>query len=448
MPESFRSVLERLDKENELLHVRKPVDVRYISPLIVQADKPVWFHDPISFDVPVVSGLYWKRDRLARALNWPESELGVRFPQGIQKMVDPVTVEEAPCQEVVKTGDNVDLTELPIPFLGERDGGAFISAGVLLARDDEGVVNAGVYRLMYRSRNVTSVDLVTNSDLRKCYESAFKRQEPLPIAVCIGVHPYEMLCAAFKAPPGVSEMKIAGGLHGEPVRTVQAQTNDLPVLADCEIVLEGQIEPVGWTVDEGPFGDFAGMYTEVRWNPTFTIKAMTHRKDPLFQVIQMPWENAWLGAVAMEAMVLEVLATAGVSTVAVRVTEGSACRWSVIASIRKRAGGGKNALLAILSLPDTKHALVVDEDVDIFDDEQLEWAKTFRVQADQDVMIVSGAQGKHIDPSLRAWELPKGQLPTTSKMGIDATTPEGIPAEHYEIITHPFRDEVKLESFL
>jgi 2,5-furandicarboxylate decarboxylase 1 len=86
--------------------------------------------------------------------------------------------------------------------------------------------------------------------------------------------------------------------------------------------------------------------------------------------------------------------------------------------------------------------------VDIFDPEQVEWARTFRVQADQDVMIISGAQGKHIDPSVRAWELPQGQLPTTSKMGIDATIPEGIPPDHYEIITHPFRDEVKLESFL
>ena len=76
MPECFRSVLERLDKENELLHIRKPIDVRYISPLIVQAEKPVWFHDPIGFDIPVVSGLYWKRDRLARSLDWPESELG------------------------------------------------------------------------------------------------------------------------------------------------------------------------------------------------------------------------------------------------------------------------------------------------------------------------------------------------------------------------------------
>ncbi len=448
MPECFRSVLERLDKDNELLHIRKPIDVRYISPLIVQADKPVWFHAPIGFDIPVVSGLYWKRDRLARSLNWPESELGLRFPRGVQKMMDPVTVEEAPCQEVVKLDDEVDLTELPIPFLGERDGGAFISAGVLLARDDKGVVNAGVYRLMYRSRNETSVDLVTNSDLRRCYEAAFKRQEPLPIAVCIGVHPFEMLCAAFKAPPGVCEMNIAGGLHGEPVRMVPAKTNGLPVLADCEIVLEGEIAPVGWTVDEGPFGDFAGMYTGVRWNPTFSVKAITHRGNPLFQVIQMPWENAWLGAVAMEAQVLEVLSAAGVSTVAVRVTEGSACRWSVIASIRKRAGGGKNALMAILSLPDTKHAVVVDEDVDIFDPKQVEWAKTFRVQADQDVIIISGAQGKHIDPSVRAWELPKGQLPTTSKMGIDATTPEGISPDHYEIITHPFGDKVKLESVL
>ena len=126
MPECFRSVLERLDKENELLHIRKPVDVRHISPLIVQADKPVWFDDPIGFDIPVVSGLYWKRDRLARSLNWPENELGVRFPQGVQKRLECTTVEAAACQEDVKLDDEVDLTELPLPFLVERDGGACI----------------------------------------------------------------------------------------------------------------------------------------------------------------------------------------------------------------------------------------------------------------------------------------------------------------------------------
>jgi 2,5-furandicarboxylate decarboxylase 1 len=220
------------------------------------------------------------------------------------------------------------------------------------------------------------------------------------------------------------------------------------VLADCEIVLEGEIAPIGWTVDEGPFGDFAGMYTELRWNPVFNIKAITCRKDALLQVIQMPWENAWLGAAATEAQVWEVLKRAGVSVAAVRVTEGSMCRFSVLAAIRKRAGGGKNALMAILSLPDTKHAIVVDDDVDISDPVQVESALTFRVQADRDVIIIPDAQAKHIDPSVRAWELPKGELPVTAKMGIDATIPERVPPSHYERIRPAFLNEVNLDQII
>ncbi len=447
MIESLRSVLKRLDKAGALLHITKEVDARHVSPLLVKADKPVLFERVRGFDFPVVGGLYWTRQRLASALGWPEGELGLRFLAGMEHMVEPVLVEDAPCQQVVRKGDEVDLTTLPIPFLGEKDGGPFISAGVVLSRD-QGCTNAGVYRMMYRSRRQTSIDLVTASDMRRSYERALQRKEPLPITVCIGAHPYEMLCAAFKASPGVCELTIAGALHGASVRTVRSETNDVPALADCEIVLEGELAPIGWTVDEGPFGDFAGMYTELRWNPVFNVKAITHRKNAMFQVIQMPWENAWVGAAATEAQVWDVLRRVGVSVVAVRVTEGSMCRFSVIVSIRKLAGGGKNAIMAILSLPDSKHAIVVDEDIDISDPVQVEWALTFRVQADRDVIVVGGAQSKHVDPSVRAWELTKGELPMTAKMGIDATIPEGIPPSHYEKIRPAYLDEVSLDKYM
>src|SRR5262249_268332 len=154
-----------------------------------------------------------------------------------------------------------------------------------------------------------------------------------------------------------------------------------------------------------------------------------------------------LGAAATEAQVWNALRTAGVDVVDVAVTEGSACRWSVIASIRKRAGGGKNALMAILALPDTKHAIVVDEGIDIHDPTEVEWARTFCVQADKDVIVIEGAQAKHVDPSVRPWELAHGQLPMTAKMGIDATIPEGIPPIYYERIRHVWLDDLKLEDY-
>jgi len=447
MRPSFRDVLTRLDRDGALLRLAKDVDARHLSALVVKADRPVLVEHVRGFDMRVAGGLFWNRKRLAAALGWPESELGTRFAAGARAMVEPQLVERGPAQEVVKTGRDVDLTELPIPLLAEKDGGPYISAGVVIAQSAERGLNAGVYRLMYRSRDETGIDLVTVSDLRRLYEANLARNEPLPISVSVGVHPVEILSAAFKAPPGVSEMAIAGGLHGAPVPLVRCTTIDVPAIADAEIVLEGELLPIGWTEDEGPFGEFAGMYGDLKANPVFKVKAITHRHDAVLQLLQMPWENAWLGAAATEAQVWNALRTAGVDVVNVAVTEGSACRWSVIASIRKRAGGGKNALMAILALPDTKHALVVDEDVDIHDPTQVEWAKTFRVQADKDVIIIEGAQAKHVDPSVRPWELVKGQLPMTAKMGIDATIPEGIPPMYYERIRHVWVDDVKLEDY-
>ena len=443
---SFRDTLARLDRAGALRRLRKEVDARHLSALVVKSDQPVLFERVRGFDIQVAGGLFWNRKRLAAALGWAEAELGTRFAAGVSAMIEPQMVHDAPAQEIVRTGGDVDLTELPIPLLAEKDGGPYISAGVVMARG-AGRVNAGVYRLMYRSRDETGIDLVTVSDLRRLYEARLARREPLPISVSLGVHPIEILSAAYKAPPGVSEMAIAGGLHGSPVPLVQCKTVDVPAIADAEIVLEGELSPIGWTEDEGPFGEFAGMYGDLKANPVVKVTAITRRRDAIFHLLQMPWDNAWLGAAATEAQVWSALRTAGVDVVNLCVTEGSACRWSVIASIRKRAGGGKNALMAILALPDTKHALVVDEDVDIFDPVQVEWARTFRVQADKDVIIIGGAQAKHVDPSVRPWELASGQLPLTAKMGIDATIPEGIPAAYYERIKHVWVDDVKSEDY-
>jgi 2,5-furandicarboxylate decarboxylase 1 len=325
---SFRDVLARLDREGALLRLAKDVDARHLSPLVVKADRPVLFERVRGFDVKVAGGLFWNRRRLAAALGWSESELGTRFAAGVRALVEPRLVERGPAQEIVKTGRDVDLTELPIPLLAEKDGGPYISAGVVIARGAEGGLNAGVYRLMYRSRDETGIDLVTVSDLRRLYEARLARNEPLPISVSLGVHPVEILSAAFKAPPGVSEMAIAGGLHGAPVPLVRCTTIDVPAIADAEIVLEGELLPIGWTEDEGPFGEFAGMYGDLKANPVFKVTAITRRRDAVFQLLQMPWENAWLGAAATEAQVWNALKTAGVDVVNVAVTEGSACRWS------------------------------------------------------------------------------------------------------------------------
>src|SRR5436309_1411647 len=286
----------------------------------------------------------------------------------------------------------------------------------------------------------------SEADIARRFEDGIRR--PVEIAVAVGVHPYEMLAASYKAPIDVDEYAIAGGLHGAPVDLVRCRTVDLEVPADAELVLEGELLPIGWTADEGPFGEFSHITGDVKWNPIFRVKCITHRRDPIFYMLQMPWENDWLAAPVIEAAGLQALRIASVEPVAIRAPVGGCCYWTLIASIRKRPGEGKNALLALLSVAEVKLAIVTDDDINIYDPDELDWAMTFRIQADHDVLIIPGARGKHIDPSVRAWSLGKGGLPTTAKLGIDATIPEGVPREQYERLRYFAKDAVRLEDYL
>ncbi len=446
--EDFRGMLTRMESEGHLRRVTKSISPRHITALCGQAPAAILCQSVEDYDIPVVAGLYWTRARLASALGWPEGELGGRFARAAARPISPVVVTDAPCQEVVVTGDDVDLTALPIPFMHEKDGGPYISAGVAFAQDPELGPNSGCYRLMFRTRREMAMDLFTASDMRRYYTKTYERNQSLPVAIAIGVHAFEHMASAYKAPAGTNEMEIAGGLRGEPTPLVRARTVDVMVPANAEIVLEGELLPNGWTADEGPFGEFAGMQGDLKHNPLFRVGAITHRRNPVFYALQMPWENDWLNGPATEAACARVLGLAGIQVAAVRATEGGCCGWSVVASIRKRAGEGRNALAALLSLPLVKQAIVTDDDIDIYDPNEIEWAITFRCQADKDIIILSGMKGKHVDPSVRPWDLEPGELPTTSKFGIDATIPEGIPAFRYERIVPAFRDEVRMEDYL
>jgi 2,5-furandicarboxylate decarboxylase 1 len=173
---------------------------------------------------------------------------------------------------------------------------------------------------------------------------------------------------------------------------------------------------------------------------------MMHRKDAIYYALQMPWENIWMSAPIYEAAAQRVLFEAGVQTSAINVTPGGCCHWHIVASIKKQPGDGKNAILALLAIADIKHVTIVDDDIDVFDPLDVEWAVATRVQADRDVLVVSNARAKPLDPSL---PLPiHGKIPTTAKMGIDATMPENIPAERYKRIVYFNQGKVDLKKYL
>jgi 2,5-furandicarboxylate decarboxylase 1 len=448
MKKTLRDFLGELDRAGELRTIHEAVDVRDVSALIAQSKQAVMF-DALK-DYPgwrMCGGLVASRKRLALAVGSTENEVAMRFEQGLNRVIEPVMVSEAPCQQVVQRGDEVDLTSLPYPIMHIFDGGPYLSATLVTSKDPEFGRNVGSYRMMFRTPRETGIDLVSPSDMRLYYQRQLDKGQPLDIAVAVGVHPYEMLAASYKAPINTDEYAIAGGLHGEPVPLVKCKTVDLEVPADAEFVLEGQILPIGWSADEGPFGEFSQISGDVKWNPIFRVNCITRRRDPIFYFLQMPWENDWLTAPVTEAAGLLALRNASVQPVAIRAPVGSCGYWTLIASIRKRPGEGKNALLALLSVSEVKLAIVTDDDINIHDPDDLDWALTFRVQADRDVIVVEGARGKHVDPSLRAWELGKGGLPLTAKLGIDATIPEGIPKKFYKKIQYYGNNRVKLEDF-
>ena len=448
MLEDFRAMLARMEEAGHVRRITRVVKPQHTSTLIAQAPQALLFDHVEDYDMPIAGGLFWTRKRIAAALDWPEADMAARFAAGAGRPIPTEAVDHAPCQDIVHIGDQVDLTTLPIPFMHEKDGAPYISGGVTFTSNQAGGENAGCYRLMFRTSREMAIDLFTASDLRRRYTEHYERGQPLPVSVAIGLHAIEHMAAAYKAPYGVSEMAVAGGLRGAPIPMVRSITNGIPVPASAEIILEGDLLPNGWTADEGPFGEFAGMQGDLKHNPLFRVNAITHRRAPIFYALQMPWENDWLNGPATEAACLRILSMIGIQATAIHATEGGCCGWSVVAAIRKRAGEGKNAIAALLSLPTVKQVIVTDDDIDITNPTEVEWAVTFRCQADRDIVILSGLKGKHVDPSLRPWDLPPGQLPITSKFGIDATIPEGIPAFRYERIVHAFADQARLEEYL
>jgi len=446
MQENFRQFLDRLRQTGELVDLHQPVDIRHIATLVDQAKTALFFHKVIGYDIPVVSGIIRSRERAMMGLGAETyREIEDKLAAAIAKPIPPKHVKTSPTREVVMTGDEVDLYKIPIPMSSIYDGGPMITAGVVIARDPELGINSGIYRFIVKEKNLTGIDIVTPNNMRLFAQRALERKEPLPISISIGTHPIEITGSGYRAPLGVDEMAIAGGLRGMPVELAPCSTIDVPYIADAEIVLEGEILPTGWTWPEGRFGEFTRLMGGLHWNPLVRIKAISMRKDAIYYNLHMPWENTWLAAPTRYAAIRQALRTAGVQVKDINVTLGGCAFWHAVISIKKQPGEAKNALLAALSVMDLKHVVVVDDDIDVFDPMDVEWAIATRVQGDKDVMIIGNARAKPLDPSLLQGA---GIVPTGAKVGIDATIPDGIPKEHYERITYAYAETAKIDDYV
>src|SRR3954454_15376789 len=446
MQENFRQFLDRLRQAGELVDLHQAVDIRHIATLVDQAQTALFFHKVIGYDMPVVSGIIRSKERATMSMGCETfGEIEVKLAQAIAKPIPPRRVNGSPTREVTLVGDDVDLYKLPIPMSSIYDGGPMITAGVVIAKDPELGFNSGIYRFIVKEKALTGIDIVTPNNMRLFAQRALERKEPLPISISIGTHPIEITGSGYRAPLGVDEMAIAGGIRGAPVELAPCTTIDMPYIADAEIVLEAEILPTGWTNPEGRFGEFTRLMGGLHWNPLVRIKAISMRKDAIYYNLHMPWENTWIAAPTRYAAIRTALKTAGIQVKDINVTLGGCAFWHAVISIKKQPGEAKNALLAALSVMDLKHVVIVDDDIDVNDPGEVEWAIATRVQGDKDVMIVGNARAKPLDPSL-----PQGfgVVPTGAKVGIDATIPEGIPREHYERITYAYADTAKIGDYV
>ncbi len=369
---------------------------------------------------PVLTNLHASRARLALAMGVEPQEMQRAYLRAMEKPIPPKIVSQAPVKDVILTGDRVNLLDLPQIVHHERDAGPYLTAAISFAKEPTtDIWNCAYNRLMIKGRNTTSIHLTLAKHLWEFYRIAEARDEALPVAFAIGVHPAIALGCLAIGSIDEDERAIMGGLLGEPLEMVRCETSDLLVPAHAEMVLEAEILPHERT-PEGPFGEFTGYSLGERQRQVVRVRAITHRRDAIFQDIAVGHlDHMMLSTTPIEANIYRTVRAMVPSVKAVRVPAPFTC---YVAIEQRAPGQGKNAILAVLGADlYMKRVVVVDHDVDIFTDRAVNWAIATRCQPDRDITIVTNARGSDLDPSTK-------EDGYTAKWGVDATAKPSLEA--------------------
>lgn len=400
------------------------------------------FPRPDGHAVPVVSGLISSRAWMAEAMGVPQAGLLRRFQDAAAAPLPCREVASGPAQEVVHEGA-IDLAALlPIPTHNEHDSGPYISAGLLVSRNPRnGVQNVSIHRLQLNAPDRLGVLLLPRHTLAYL-QMAEEDGRDLEVAIVIGIDPLTLLASQAIAPLDADELEIAGALHGGPLPVVKCRTNAVRVPAEAEIVIEGRVLREA-REEEGPFGEFPQCYGERAKRHVVQVDAVTTRKGPIFHtIVGGGLEHLLLGAIPREATLLAHLQRSFPGVRDVHLSRGGVMRYHLRVQMRKRQGGeAKNVILgAFGGHYDVKQVVVVDEDVNIHDDAEVEWAVATRFQADRDMVVVPHAQGSRLDPSSADG--------VGTKLGLDATVPLGAPEMRFKRIAVPGQRELRLDEML
>lgn len=430
--QGLRGFLEMVERDfpDEILRIRAPVSTHLdMTSLVFELERagrsPVVVYEAVEgHSMPVVTNIAGNRKLLAACLGVTPADLPTAFRERCQKYTPCEVVPEAPWQEVVLEGDDVDLTRLPIPLHFTVDAAPYITAGQLSARDPvSGVDTTGFHRLMLKGKNRLGVSLHSRRRMWEFHRRAEERGHPLPAAVTLGIHPlHYMGSMVYAYPPHVRKFEIIGGLFGAPYRLAKCGVGDLEVPASAEIVIEGEILP-NVKEPEGPFSEFTGYASYRSTQNVFVAHRIRMRGDAIYHsvVSGMSKDHILISCITREGEILNTLRRNLPNVIAVHVPHTTCGAFMAFIKMKKTAEGEpQQAMMAALGTEFyTKYVIVVDEDVDIFDMNDVMWALATRVRAERDIVFVPGCKGAVLDPTSDP------ETFTLTKMGIDATRPVG-----------------------
>ncbi len=422
MAQDLRSYLDLIKQNHpeDFLLVSREVDPAFeITAITVKLEqeakrRPILFFEKVKgTKFPVLTNLHAGRSRLAMAINAKSEEMQKAYLRAMEKPIAPKLVSKAPVKEVIRTGDQINLYDLPQILHHQEDAGAYITAAISFAKDpNSDTWNCAYNRLMIKGRDTTSIHLTLAKHLWEFQRAAEAQGKPLPVAFAIGVHPAIALGCLAIGSIDEDERAIMGGLLREPLELVKCEISDVLVPAHAEMILEGEILANERTA-EGPFGEFTGYSLGERQREVLKVRAITYRRDAIFQDITVGHlDHLMLSTTPIEANLYRAVRAMVPTVKAVRVPAPFTCYVSIEQRI---SGQAKNAILAVLGADlYMKRVVVVDDDVDIFNDRQVNWAIATRCQPDRDITIVTNARGSDLDPSTK-------EDGNTGKWGVDAT---------------------------
>jgi 2,5-furandicarboxylate decarboxylase 1 len=431
----LREFMDVLAKRGELKVCHKEVDAKYeIAKVTDKSSKTggpaILFKNVRGFKTPVVTGLYSTLERNFLAIDSTKYNGFRKLDHGIRNPIARKLVATGPCKEVIKTGNEVDLTQIPALWHHAKERFHYITATCLRVKDpDSGICNVSINRMAVQSKDTFTFHTNPPNHLRLIAGKYMARGQACPVSVSVGVEPAVFVCSGCGIPFGVDEFDFAGGVRGQAVETVKGETVDLDAPATAELVIEGEIRPgtemgiIGKSnyASEGPFAEFTGHFGPQTRSTLVYVKAITHRRDYIYEGMGAafpPDEHSANNAVNAEYGVFQaarnILPADDIVAIGPTVASGSFAQ--VVAIKKKFPGQGRALIYTILSRSSSKRVIVVDEDIDVFNPIEVEWATTYRAGA-EDYIITQELPGPGIDSMVTM------EPNLYKKVGIDATLP-------------------------